>query len=120
MKGFIDLVAEHDGRFYVLDWKSNWLGASDDAYQVDMMTRAMLEKRYDVQLAIYLLALHRHLRDTLPDYDYERDVGGAMLVFLRGIGADSRGVHLEKPSREFITTLDALMAGDATTAKEAS
>lgn len=120
MKGFIDLLAEHDGRYYVIDWKSNWLGADDSAYQPEAMIQAMLDKRYDVQLAIYLLALHRHLRDTLPDYDYQRDIGGGMLVFLRGIGAESRGVHLEKPPIEFITALDALMAGEVPTEQEAS
>jgi exodeoxyribonuclease V beta subunit len=112
MKGFIDLLLEHEGRFYVIDWKSNWLGPDNDAYQAEAMQEAMLEKRYDLQLAIYLVALHRHLRHTLGEaYDYERDVGGAMLVFLRGIEAPSRGVITLKPPLAFIEALDDYLAG---------
>jgi exodeoxyribonuclease V beta subunit len=112
MKGFIDLLLEHEGRFYVIDWKSNWLGPDNDAYQAGAMQEAMLEKRYDLQLAIYLVALHRHLRHTLGEaYDYERDVGGAMLVFLRGIEAPSRGVITLKPPLAFIEALDDCLAG---------
>ena len=111
MKGFIDLLAEYNGQYYVIDWKSNWLGPNDSAYTNDVLMRAALDKRYDMQLAVYLLALHRHLRQTLPDYDYDRDVGGAMLVFLRGIHAPSRGVLNIKPPRTFIERLDAMMAG---------
>ncbi|MFN2289012.1 MAG: exodeoxyribonuclease V subunit beta [Chromatocurvus sp.] len=114
MKGFIDLLAEHEGRFYVIDWKSTWLGVDDSAYHAGAMQDALLEKRYDLQLAIYLLALHRHLRHTLGDaYDYERDVGGAMLVFLRGIDAPSRGVVTIKPELSFIQALDNCLAGAA-------
>jgi len=112
MKGFIDLLAEYEGRFYVIDWKSNWLGPDNSAYQAEVMQEAMLDKRYDLQLAIYLLALHRHLRHSLGEaYDYERHVGGAMLVFLRGIEAPSRGVISLKPPLAFIQALDDCFAG---------
>ncbi|GAA3892935.1 exodeoxyribonuclease V subunit beta [Halomonas cibimaris] len=120
LKGFIDLLAEHNGRFYIIDWKSNWLGPDDDAYHADALRRAMLDKRYDMQLALYLVAVHRHLRQTLPDYDYERHVGGAMLVFLRGIQAPSRGVIPIKPPLAFIDALDRCLAGDRAAAKEGS
>ena len=118
LKGFIDLLAEHEGRFYVIDWKSNWLGPDDSAYEEEAMQRAMLEKRYDMQLALYLIALHRHLRQTLPDYDYDRHVGGAMLVFLRGIGAPSRGVSAIKPPKAFIEALDRCLAGQPDSTSE--
>ena len=119
MKGFIDLLLEHEGRYYVVDWKSNWLGPDDSAYHPLAMQHALLDKRYDLQLAIYLVALHRHLRHTLGDgYDYERDVGGAMLVFLRGIRASSRGVVRIKPPRALVETWDACLAGE--TAEEIS
>ncbi|SHK76737.1 exodeoxyribonuclease V subunit beta [Halomonas caseinilytica] len=108
LKGFIDLVAEHRGRYYVLDWKSNHLGADDAAYSPEAMMDAVLEKRYDVQYCLYLLALHRLLRSRLPDYDIDRHLGGALYVFLRGTRAPSRGVHAERPSRELIEGLDAL------------
>ncbi|TCO76718.1 exodeoxyribonuclease V subunit beta [Chromatocurvus halotolerans] len=112
MKGFIDLLAEHEGRFYVIDWKSTWLGVDDSAYHAEAMQTALLDKRYDLQLAIYLIALHRHLRHSLGEsYDYDRHVGGAMLVFLRGIDAPSRGVVTIKPSLAVIQALDDCLAG---------
>ena len=111
LKGFIDLVFEHDGRYYVLDWKSNWLGPDDDAYTPQAMCAAMLQHRYDLQYALYLLALHRQLRARLPGYDYERHLGGAIYVFLRGSGAASQGLFTDRPPRALIERLDRLFAG---------
>jgi len=116
LKGFIDLVVEHEGRFYVLDWKSNHLGADDAAYTEAAMAGAVLEKRYDVQYCLYLLALHRLLKARLPDYDIERHLGGALYVFLRGTRAPSRGVHAERPPSELILALDALFSAEEATA----
>ena len=115
LKGFIDLVVEHEGRFYVLDWKSNYLGRDDEAYSEAAMAQAVREKRYDLQYCLYLLALHRLLKARLPDYDIDRHLGGALYVFLRGQHAPSRGVHRERPPRELIEALDALFRdADAT------
>jgi exodeoxyribonuclease V beta subunit len=120
LKGFIDLVVEHEGRFYVLDWKSNHLGRDDEAYSEAAMMDAVREKRYDLQYCLYLLALHRLLRSRLPDYDIDRHLGGALYVFLRGLNAPSRGVHRERPPRELIEALDALFrAPEDATAEEA-
>ncbi|PXY00223.1 exodeoxyribonuclease V subunit beta [Halomonas sp. LBP4] len=117
LKGFIDLVFEHRGRYYVLDWKSNHLGPDDDAYTPTAMRDAMLDKRYDLQAALYLLALHRLLKARLPDYDYDHHIGGSLTVFLRGVGSatatEGRGVHAERPPRALIETLDALFQGQA-------
>lgn len=110
LKGFIDLVFEFDGRYYVIDYKSNWLGADEAAYTPDAMRDAILEARYELQYVLYLFALHRQLRARLPGYDYDRHIGGAAYVFLRGIGAESRGVHVECPPRELIEALDVLFA----------
>ena len=96
-KGFIDLAFELDGRYYVADYKSNWLGPDTQAYNGLAMEQAILEHRYDLQYVLYLLALHRQLRARLPDYDYDRHVGGAVFIFLRG--ADSAGHGLYFASR---------------------
>jgi exodeoxyribonuclease V beta subunit len=85
LKGFMDLVFEHQGRYYVADYKSNWLGPDDAAYTPAAMRAAILHARYELQYVLYLLALHRLLKSRLPDYDYERHVGGAVYVFLRGV-----------------------------------
>ncbi|MFC3285990.1 exodeoxyribonuclease V subunit beta [Litchfieldella rifensis] len=120
LKGFIDLVFEHEGRYYVADWKSNHLGPDDSAYNGEAMRQAVAEKRYDLQYALYLLALHRLLKARLPGYDYDRHIGGSLTVFLRGTNAESRGVHAERPPRELIEALDALFRGDTQAANAAT
>lgn len=114
LKGFIDLVFEYDGRYYVMDYKSNHLGADNNAYTVAAMRATVLEKRYDVQYSLYLLALHRLLQSRLGEaYDYDTHIGGCAYYFLRGIGADSRGLHFDRPPRDLIEELDQLFRGDA-------
>jgi exodeoxyribonuclease V beta subunit len=110
LKGFMDLVFEADGRFYVLDYKSNWLGATDAAYQTDELIQAMLAARYDLQMALYLTALHRHLKDRLPDYDYARHMGGAFYLFVRGIATPDRGVYFQCPDAAVIEAIDARLS----------
>ncbi|GGY72906.1 exodeoxyribonuclease V subunit beta [Marinobacter zhanjiangensis] len=112
VKGFIDLVFEHNGRYYVLDYKSNTLGEDDSAYTRQAMGEAILEKRYDLQYVLYLLALHRLLKARLPDYDYDTHIGGAVYLFLRGIESPSSGVFADKPPRQLIESLDALFDGN--------
>jgi exodeoxyribonuclease V beta subunit len=106
LKGFMDLVFEHQGRYYVADYKSNWLGPDAGAYTADAMREAILHARYELQYVLYLFALHRLLKARLPDYDYDRHVGGAVYLFLRGIEAPSQGLHAERPPRALIEALD--------------
>ena len=111
LKGFIDLVFEHGGRYYVLDYKSNTLGDDNSAYTRQAMGEVILEKRYDLQYVLYLLALHRLLKARVPDYEYDRHIGGAVYLFLRGIEAPTSGVFADKPPRALIESLDALFDG---------
>jgi exodeoxyribonuclease V beta subunit len=111
LKGFMDLVFLFDGRYYVADYKSNWLGTSDEAYTEPAMDEAIRIHRYDLQYVIYLLALHRLLKSRLADYDYEKHVGGAAYLFVRGLGASTSGVHFERPPKSFIENLDEMFAG---------
>jgi len=113
LKGFMDLVFEHEGRYYVADYKSNWLGADDTGYTAEKIRAQMLRSRYELQYVLYLLALHRLLKARLPDYDYDEHVGGAIYLFLRGLNAPTQGIFAEKPPRELIERLDALFAGVA-------
>ncbi|QCP47893.1 exodeoxyribonuclease V subunit beta [Trinickia violacea] len=112
LKGFMDLVFEHEGRYYVADYKSNWLGSDDEAYTAEAMCAQILRSRYDLQYVLYLLALHRLLKARQPDYDYDKHIGGAVYLFLRGLNASTQGVYAERPPRELIERLDALFAGD--------
>lgn len=109
LKGFIDLVVEHDHRFYIVDYKSNALGNDACAYTEQAMRDSVLHSRYDLQYAIYTLALHRQLRARLPDYDYEKHIGGVLYLYLRGV-TDGRGVHRERLPVALIEAMDALFA----------
>lgn len=111
LKGFIDLIYRHQGRYYVLDYKTNWLGCDDSAYTQERMEQAMAHSHYYLQYWLYVLALHRHLKVVKADYDYERDIGGVRYLFLRGIASATRGVYARKPSLALIEALDALMSG---------
>jgi exodeoxyribonuclease V beta subunit len=114
-KGFIDLTFEHEGRYYVADYKSNWLGPDDDSYTWEAMGSSILEHRYDLQYVLYLLALHRQLKARLADYDYDLHMGGAVYVFLRGSQSASQGAYFTRPPRELIEGLDALFKGQPAT-----
>ena len=108
LKGFIDLVFEHDGRYYVADYKSNYLGPDASAYTFETMQAKILSSRYDLQYVIYLVALHKLLQVRLGDaYDYDTHVGGSLYLFLRGIEAPSAGVFYDRPPRELIEELAA-------------
>jgi exodeoxyribonuclease V beta subunit len=109
LTGFMDLVFEHEGHYWVLDYKSNWL----DTYDSESLNAAVLDKRYDVQYVLYLLALHRLLSSRLPHYHYDIHIGGAVYVFLRGIQSAGAGVHAMKPPFELIAQLDNEFAGRA-------
>lgn len=112
LKGFIDLIVEHEGRWYVADYKSNWLGTDERAYTTDAMRRSILDARYELQYALYLLALHRQLRARLGGtYDYDTHVGGAVYLYLRGVDGRGHGVHVERPPKAMIDALDALFDG---------
>jgi exodeoxyribonuclease V beta subunit len=88
LTGFVDLVAEHDGRYWVLDWKSNHLGDTHADYGDAALQGAMVHHDYVLQYHLYVLALHRHLRERLPDYAPERHLGGVCYAFLRGAAPD--------------------------------
>ncbi len=121
LRGFIDLVFEHGGRWYIVDWKSNHLGDGAQCYGPAALADAMRAHAYPLQASLYTLAVHRWLRRTLRGYDYERSFGGVFYVFLRGAGlaspkdraAETCGVHASRPSARAIERLDRLFDGDA-------
>ena len=75
-------------------------------------TPTRLDKRYDLQYVLYLLALHRLLKARLPGYDYDQHIGGAVYLFLRGVNSASGGAFTDKPPRVLIEQLDALFDGE--------
>ncbi|MEF9888386.1 exodeoxyribonuclease V subunit beta [Citrobacter sp.] len=113
LKGFIDLVFRHQGRYYLLDYKSNWLGEDSSAYTQQAMASAMQAHRYDLQYQLYTLALHRYLRHRITDYEYERHFGGVIYLFLRGIDSENpqQGIYATRPDGALIALMDEMFAG---------
>ena len=131
LKGAIDLVFRSEGQYFVLDYKSNHLGHTAEEYLPQALEIAINDHRYDVQYLLYTLAVHRLLKHRLgSDYDYQRDFGGVLYLFLRGMGLEAKlnnqpssvldteistrhgnssGVYFVKPPRAVIDTLDQLM-----------
>lgn len=112
LKGFIDLVFEWQGRWYLLDYKSNHLGMSPADYSRPALEQAMVEHRYDLQYQLYSLALHRLLTLRLPGYDFDQHFGGVFYLFLRGM--PQGGIFHTRPSRELVQGLDRLFSEGAT------
>jgi len=107
LRGFMDLVFRHEGRYYLLDWKSNWLGPQSSDYSQDQLARTMNQSLYSLQSWLYALALDRYLTQRLTDYHYDRHFGGIFYVFIRGLDAarPDYGVHFSKPEHAFLERL---------------
>ena len=120
VKGFIDLVFEHEGRFWIVDWKSNHLGVNPADYGAAALEAAMAHHAYHLQALLYTVALHRYLKARQPRYDYDNHIGGYAYLFVRGMrpawrdGAAAAGAYVRRPSRELIEALDALMSAGET------
>ncbi|MCQ4235894.1 PD-(D/E)XK nuclease family protein, partial [Pseudomonas stutzeri] len=105
LKGFIDLTFEHDGRWYIADYKSNWLGPDASYYGGERLLQALAGEHYYLQYLIYLVALRRFLRQRLADFRDEQ-LGGAFYLFLRGMPA--AGVYFARPDDALLDALDRL------------
>ncbi|WP_339725533.1 exodeoxyribonuclease V subunit beta [uncultured Paraglaciecola sp.] len=113
IKGFIDLMFEYGGKFYVADYKSNHLGDSYEHYHCSAMEQAMSGHDYHLQAILYTLALHRWLKHKLPNYDYQSHIGGAYYLFIRGMSQakPGNGVYFVLPEQSMIEALDELFSG---------
>ena len=135
LTGSIDLVFRCGQRWWVLDWKSNWLGERDREgqplrcgplhYDQASLRQLMATNHYPLQAHLYLVALHRYLRWRLPDYDPSHHLGGYLYVFLRGVpelnGMQENpaaaalpvtpGLFQERPPLQRLLALDQLLAG---------
>lgn len=112
VRGFIDCIAKAKGKFYVIDYKSNFLGYLPQDYRQARLVKTIGQYRYDLQYLLYTLAVHRYLRARLGEnYDYEQHFGGVAYLFLRGMNGESNsGVYFDKPSKALIDGLDLLFS----------
>ncbi len=108
LTGFIDLIFEHEGRYSIVDWKSNHLGATAEAYTAPALQSTMEHHRYGLQWRLYVLALHRFLASRLRDYSMQRHLGGVFYLFLRGItpGRPELGIFHATPTAPEIAMLE--------------
>ncbi len=98
LKGFIDLLIQKNGRWWVVDWKTNILPSGRNYEDI------MKENLYRLQYELYLLGLCRTLSGNLGrPVDWEKEIGGAVYLFLRGLDEKSEeGIWLSKPTRQRI------------------
>lgn len=106
MTGSIDLVFEHDGRYYFADWKTNRL----DDYGQGSLKEEMFKDGYILQLYIYATALDRFLQARLPGYCFETHFGGGYYLFVRNVGRDGQGIFGHRPSRKALESFKAALA----------
>lgn len=109
LRGFMDLVFCHNGKYYLVDYKSNFLGVEPQNYVGKSLEQAMLANHYDWQYLFYTLALHRYLQQRDANYHYETHFGGVFYCFLRGMnGENQAGVFFDKPDYALIQALENL------------
>ena len=111
LRGFIDLLFHHEGRYYLVDWKSNWLGDTPEAYDSAGVAGCMRQHQYALQAHLYVLAVDRFLAHRLPDYEYERHFGGVFYLFLRGVERDNpeRAIFRDRPALALVQKLRKLI-----------
>ena len=109
LTGFIDLICEYKGQYYVMDYKTNAL----PDYEIMSLTQAMREHNYGLQYWLYCVVLHRYLQNRLPGYNYKQHFGGVRYLFVRGMQPDipMSGVFQDRPPLSLIETLADLLKG---------
>ncbi|MFI4819082.1 MAG: exodeoxyribonuclease V subunit beta [Enterobacterales bacterium] len=111
LKGVIDLVFRFNKKYYILDYKSNWLGENKNFYNIYNIEKSIIKNRYDLQYQIYTLAIHRFLKQKLKQYNYKKDFGGVYYMFLRGIDniKNNNSIFYCKPNFKLINYIDNLL-----------
>ncbi len=111
IKGFIDLLFEHDGKYFIIDWKSNYLGYNPEDYTHHKLHEAMNANNYHLQYLIYCVAVKKYLSTRISNFDYNKHFGGVIYVFLRGVREGrSEGVYYTLPSEQMINKLEAVLS----------
>jgi exodeoxyribonuclease V beta subunit len=117
MNGKIDLLFECKGKYYILDWKSNYLGYRPEDYNREALQEAMTQNNYHLQYLLYTVAVRKYLSARLPDFHYERHFGGVIYMFLRGIRKEGHsGIFTARPSLQKIRQLETILQQGAPSA----
>ena len=106
LNGKIDLVFLHEGKYYILDWKSNFLGNHTGAYERPLLCKAMQENHFYLQYYVYGMAFRRYLTSRIPSFDFDTQFGGVFYLFFRGMRTGAQtGVYFHRPSSVVIEEL---------------
>lgn len=112
LKGFIDLSFEYEDKYYILDYKTNFL-QGNNAYSSDSLNHQMIKLSYDIQGHLYSLAMHKFLATCKHNYSYQKHFGGYFYVFVRGLSTDNltNGVHFYRPSEQRMKSMEVIVNG---------
>ncbi|HMA65545.1 MAG: exodeoxyribonuclease V subunit beta [Fibrobacterota bacterium] len=112
IKGFVDMIFQHDGKFYIIDWKSNYLGNSVQDYTPDKLRPVMNNEHYVLQYYLYAVALDQYLRVHKPGYSYKKHFGGVLYLFLRGLSLEGdSGIFYDRPDFGKVEALRGVLLG---------
>jgi len=112
LKGFIDLTFRFNGKYYLLDYKTNHLGNTPQDYDLHNMKEEIDHHMYDLQYYLYSIALHRFLKNNISNYSYGKHFGGAFYLFIRGVNEEgNEGIYFNKPEEQRMEQLDAYLLG---------
>ena len=104
---------EHENKFYVLDWKSNYLGDTLEDYTSEKLNDAMNQNNYHLQYLIYTMAAKKYIKSRQSNFYYDKDFGGVIYLFLRGMRADSQtGIFTHKPEWKTIAKMGFILEGE--------
>ncbi|MEA3467579.1 MAG: exodeoxyribonuclease V subunit beta [Thermodesulfobacteriota bacterium] len=107
LTGFVDLVCRHQGKYYIMDYKTNYIGDYFRDYSKDFLVAAMHDHNYGLQYWIYTLVLHGFLSNTIPGYEYEKNFGGVFYLFARGMSPEypENGLFFDRPQFSVLEAL---------------
>ncbi|QJC31829.1 exodeoxyribonuclease V subunit beta [Enterobacteriaceae endosymbiont of Donacia tomentosa] len=113
LTGVIDLIFCWKNKYFIIDYKSNWLGFNNKSYKKKYIEQNICQNRYDIQYQFYVLALHKYLKFRIKDYNYETHFGKILYLYIRGIDKiknNQNGIWETRPSIKLISKLDKLLS----------
>ncbi|HMI76929.1 MAG TPA: exodeoxyribonuclease V subunit beta [Buchnera sp. (in: enterobacteria)] len=112
LTGSIDLVFFWKNKYYIVDYKSTWLGDSSCCYTETKIQEAMIKNRYDIQYQLYAIALHRYLKQRIKKYKFSLHFGGIFYLFLRALDGSKKknGLFYTLPKYALVKKLDKIFS----------
>ena len=93
LKGVIDMIFSFQGKYYIIDWKTNYLGNTEKCYAQDKLHKNIVQEKYFLQAFIYNIALFQYLSYKYGEVKAKEKYGATFYVYLRGIESDSFGIY---------------------------